>query len=185
MAGFCKDSRIVCRKSVLFLITGLFHFAKLRLFCFDLFNPCIRDMDWRQVRIWEIPVVFGILFGTHCIRMLFVVIPASRLLNNFLSGFQKLNLTLPFSFDGSCNCLKGVQVLHLRSCSEFTGSHFTNGQVHVRSHRALLQFAVRSTKILNRCTKFFQICNNFLRRAHIRLRYNLHKRYTASVVIYQ
>ena len=34
-------------------------------------------------------------------------------------------------------------------------------------------------------TKFFQICNNFLRRAHIRLRYNLHKRYTASVVIYQ
>ena len=185
MAGFCKDSRIVCRKSVLFLITGLFHFAKLRLFCFDLFNPCIRDMDWRQVRIWEIPVVFGILFGTHCIGIFFVVIPAACLLCNCLAFFDQFNLTLSFAFDCSGNGFERVQVLHLCSGTEFFCSHFTDRKVNVCTHGTFLKFTVGYTEILHHAAELFQISDNFLGASHIRFGYDLDQWNTASVVVYQ
>ena len=142
MAGFCKDSRIVCRKSVLFLITGLFHFAKLRLFCFNLFNPCIRDMDWRQIWIREISVVFGIFLGTHGVRILFVVIPAACFLCNCLAFFDQFDLTFSFAFDCSGNGFERVQVLHLCSGTEFFCSHFTDRKVNVCTHGTFLKLTV-------------------------------------------
>ena len=62
---------------------------------------------------------------------LFVIVPSSCLLYNGSSFFQKLDLTFSLSFDCSRNGLKGVQVLHLCSCSEGLTSHLTDGKVDI------------------------------------------------------
>ena len=142
MAGFCKYSCIVCRKSVFFLIAGLFCFTEFWLFCFDLFDPCIGDVDRRQVRVREISVVFCILFGTHCVRIFFVVIPAAGFLCNCFAFFNQFDLTLSFTFDCSGNGFERVQVLHLCSGTEFFCSHFTDRKVNVCTHGAFLKLTV-------------------------------------------
>ena len=118
-------------------------------------------------------------------RRLFVIVPSSCLLYNSSSFFQKLDLTFSLSFDRSRNGLKGVQVLHLCSCSEGLTSHLTDGKVDIGTHGALLELTVRNSKILHGAAELFQICDNLLGASHIRLGYNLDQRYPASVVINQ
>ena len=185
MSGLGKDSRIISRKLILFLITFHLGFTELRNGSAQLFDPCIRNMDRRKIRVREVTVIFGILFGTHGVRRLFVVIPSSCLLDNGSAFFQKLDLTLSLTLDRSCNGFKRVQVLHLGSCSEGLASHLTDRKVDVGTHGTFLKFAVRNSKILHGAAELFQICDNLLGASHIRLGYDLDQRYPASVVVNQ
>ena len=56
-----------------------------------------------------------------------VVIPTSCFLDDLPAIFDQLDLASCFSFNGMCNSLKGVNVLHLCSSAEFRCSHFTDG----------------------------------------------------------
>ena len=127
----------------------------------------------------------GILFGTHRIRIFFIVIPAARLLNHLFSLFQKLDLPCPLTVNGSCNGFKGVEVFHFCTCTELFCTHFPHRKIHVGTHGALLQLTVRCAKILDDQAKLIQIRNDLLRISHIRLRDNLNQRNTASVVVHQ
>ena len=140
-------------------------------------------MHRRQIRVREVAVILRILFRTHRVGILFVVVPAAGLLDNGFSFLDQLDLSCTLSLDRSSDSLKGVQVLHLGTCSEFLTSDLTDRKVDIGTHRALLQFAVGCAEILNHHTQFFQISDNLFRRAHIRLGYNLDQRNAASVVI--
>ena len=61
----------------------------------------------------------------------FVIVPSSCLLNNSSAFLQELDLTLSLTLDGPCNSFKGVQVLHLGSCSKGLTSHLTDGKVDI------------------------------------------------------
>ena len=142
MTGFCKDSCVISRKSVFFLIAGLFCFAKLRLLCLDFFDPCIRNMNRRKIRIRKISVILGILFGTHRIRIFFIIIPTAGFLCDCLTFFNQLNLALSFTFDSSGNRFERVQILHLCSGSEFFCTYFTDRKVNVCTHGTFLKLTV-------------------------------------------
>ena len=185
MSGLGKDSRIISRKLIFFLITFHLGFAKLRNGGAQLFDPGIGDVDRRKIRVRKITVIFGILFGTHGMGRLLVVVPSSCLLDNGSAFFQKLDLTLSLTLDCSCNSFKRVQILHLGSCSEGLASRLTDRKVNVSTHGTFLKFAVRNPKILHGAAEFFQICDNLLGASHVRLGYDLNKRHTASVVVNQ
>ena len=140
-------------------------------------------MHRRQIRVREVAVILRILFRTHRVGILFVVVPAAGLLDNGFSFLDQLDLSCTLSLDRSSDGLKGVQVLHLGTCSEFLTSDLTDRKVDIGTHRALLQFAVGCAEILNHHTQFFQISDNFLRGSHIRLGDDLDQRNAASVVI--
>ena len=95
-------------------------------------------MDRRKIRVREVTVIFGILFGTHGMGRFFVVIPAAGFLNNGSAFFDQLDLTLSLALDGSCDRLEGVQVLHLGSCSECLTADFTDRQVDIGTHGTFL-----------------------------------------------
>ncbi len=117
--------------------------------------------------------------------MFLIIIPAAGFLDDRFFGLQKFNLPFPLSFDRPRNGLKGIQVFHLCPGPESIASHFPHGKVHIRAHRTLLQLTVGCPQILDDLAQLFQICNDFLRGTHVRLRYDLHKRHAASVVIYK
>ena len=138
VSGLGKDSRIVSRKLILFLITFHLGFTKFRNGSTQLFNPCIGNVDRWKIRVREVTVIFGILFGTHGVGRFFVVIPAAGFLDNGSAFFDQLDLSLPLALNGSGNGLKGVQVLHLGPCSECLTADFTDRQVDVGTHGAFL-----------------------------------------------
>ena len=142
-------------------------------------------MDWRKIRVREVTVILGILFGTHCMGGFLVVIPSSGFLDNASAHFQKLDLALSFSLNGMCNGLEGVQILHLCSGSKRITSCHTDRKVDIGTHGALLKLTVRNAQILHGAAKLFQISNYFICASHIRLRNDLDQRNAASVVIHQ
>ena len=115
---------------------------------------------------------------------LFIIIPAACLLDDLFALLQQLNLTLALALDGAANGLEGVQVLHFSTGTEFLRAHLTDGQVHIRTHGALLELAVRRTQILNDQTQLIQISNDFFRASHIRFGHDLDQRHAASVIIH-
>ena len=142
-------------------------------------------MNRRKVRIREITVILCILFGTHCVRRFFIVIPSSGFLGNTSAHLQKLDLTFSFALNGMCNGLKRVQVLHLCSGSKCVTSSHSHRKVDVRTHGALLKLTVGNSQILHGAAKLLQISDDLICTSHIRLRNNLDQRHAASVVIYQ
>ena len=180
-----EDGNIIIRNIEFFFVSCRFCFLELRLSRFHLLNPLITNDNWCQIRIREITVILGVLLGTHRIGIFLVVIPSSRFLNDFLAILQELNLTGTLSLNGAGDGFKRVQVFHLGTGAKFTGSHLTNRQVHIRTHGALIEFAVRGLQILNGSAEFFQIRNDFIGTSHIRLRDNLNQWHTGTVVIHQ
>ena len=185
MSGLCKDSGIIFRKAEFLLVAGCFFLAELRQLFPDLLNPLIRNMDRRKIRVREVTVILGILFGTHCMGGFLVVIPSSGFLDNASARFQKLDLALSFSLNGMCNGLEGVQVLHLGSGSKGVASRHTDRKVDIRTHGALLKLTVGNAQILHGAAKLFQISDNFICASHIRLGNDLDQGNAASVVIHQ
>ena len=125
MSGLGKKSCVIIRQAVLFHVTCGFLFLKLRLGFPDTFYPLVADPHRRQVGIREIPVILGVLLGTHSVGIFLIVIPPPGLLDHRASLFQKLDLPGSFSFNGSGNGLKGVQVFHLCPDSQLPGSHLS------------------------------------------------------------
>ena len=193
--GLLKDVRhvlgtgekpgIILRKPVFLLVPGYFLRAQLRLAGLNPGNPLIAYDHRHQIRIREIPVILGILLGSHGLGALLVVIPAPRLLDYLSAFFQQLNLTPALPLYGSGNGLKGVQVLHLGPGAKLRGPRLSHGQVHVRSHGSLLKLAVRGAQVLDNQPQLLQVGYDFLGAAHIRLRHNLNQRDSAAVVIHQ
>ena len=185
MLGVCKDLRVILRQAEFADITGHFLGTKLWLCRLDPGDPLITDHHRCQVRIREVTVILCIFLGTHSLGTFLVVIPTSCFLNDLLAIFDQLDLASCFPFNGMCNSLKRVDILHLSPGAKFRRSHFTDRYVYVSSHGTFLKLTVRSSQILDDQTKFFQICDYFLCASHIRFRNDLDQRYTASVVIYQ
>ena len=115
---------------------------------------------------------------------LLIVIPAAGLLDDLLALLQQLDLALALALDGAANGLEGVQVLHLGTGAEFLGAHLTDGQVHIRTHGALLELAVGRAQVLDDETQLIQIGNDFFGASHIRLGHDLDQRHAASVIIH-
>ena len=185
MLGFRQDFCIVFGNVKFLLIPGQLFGAKLRLPGTDFLQPGVADDDGHQIRLREIPVVLGVLLGTHGIGVFLVVVPPSRLLDDRLPLFQKLDLPCPLAVDSVGDGLEGVQVLHLRSRTKLLCAHLPDGQVHVSTHGALLEFAVRSTQILDDEPQFFQISDDLVGRTHIRLGYDLDQRHAGTVEVHQ
>ena len=126
MSGLSKESCVIIRQTVLLHITFCFLFLKFRLSFPDTFYPLIADPYRRQVRIREIPVIFGILLGTHSVGVFLIVIPPPGLLDHRTAFFQQFDLAGSLSFNSPCNGLKRVQVLHLCPGSQLLRSQFSH-----------------------------------------------------------
>ena len=127
MLRVCKDLRVILRQAEFADITGHFLGTKLWLCRLDPGDPLITDHNGCQVRIREVTVILCIFLGTHSLGTFLVVIPTSCFLDDLPAIFDQLDLASCFSFNGMCNSLKGVNVLHLCSSAEFRCSHFTDG----------------------------------------------------------
>ena len=165
----CQDFDIIVRQIKFFFVALHLLRSEFRFFCFDLCKPFIRNNDWCQVRIREVTVILCIFFASHCIRFTLCIIPASCFLYDRLACLDQIDLSCLFTFNGMCDRLKGVQVLHFCTGSEFFLPDFPYGKVDICTHTAFLKFTVGSTEILDQHTKLLQISNDFLCAAHIRL----------------
>ena len=183
--GAGEKPRVIGRKAEFLLVAGHFLCAQLRLAGLHRRNPLVAYNHRRKIRIREIAVILGVLLGAHGLGALLVVIPAPRLLDDLLSILQELNLPGTLPLNGPGNGLEGVQILHLCPGSQGIAPRLPHGQVHVRPHGALLELAVRSPQILDHEAELFQVGDDFLGAAHIRLGDNLNQGHAASVVIHQ
>ena len=138
MFGLGQNGGIICRKTVLFFVSGCAFFLKFRLTASDLFHPFRWNLHRLQIRIRKITVVFCIFLRTHRMGGFFVIVPAAGLLNDFFSFFQQFDLTFSLTLDRMGNRFERVQVLHLGTGSHTIASHLSYGEIDVGTHGAFL-----------------------------------------------
>ena len=122
-----QNLSIILRKFIFVHITRQFLFLQFRLSCTNLIQPLITNNDRHKIRLWEITIILSILLRTHCIRIFLRIIPSPGFLNNLFACLDQINLTFSFGLDRTCDCLKRIQVFHLRSRSKLCCSYFTHG----------------------------------------------------------
>ena len=101
------------------------------------------------------------------------------------SGVKDIDLPSALKFDGPANCLKRVDILHLRPCSELTGAFRTHRQVDVGAHGTFLHLAVGDVHIDQHLSELFQIIYHLVGAPEIRFGNDFHQRNAAAVIIDQ
>ena len=105
----CQDLCIILRNPEFFLISFDFFLPEFRLSFPHPLDPGVINKDRRQIRLRKIPVI---PFASSLERMAWdASLLSSHLLVSWTTSFpasRSFDLTLAFSFDGSCDSLKGV-----------------------------------------------------------------------------
>ena len=184
LPGLGQQPRIVGGKAKRTDIPGLLRLRHLREACLHFRQIGFAQLHRGDVRLREVAVILGVFLRAHGKTGVLVLIPAAGLLNHpLVVQLDQLLLTAGLVADGPGNGFKGVQVLHLRPGAELTGTLRPDRQVDIAAERALLHLAVRHPQIGQGGAELFQISDDLVRCAEVRLGDDFHQRHAAAVIV--
>ena len=104
---------------------------------------------------------------------------------NRTSRLKDFYLTAALKFYGAADSFEGVDIFHFRPGTVLFGTRRTHGQIDVCAHGSLLHLAVGNVHINQHFAELFQIVDDFISVAEIRLGDDFNQRNAAPVVIDQ
>ena len=148
--------------------------------------PLIRThLNRAQVGIREVAVIAGPFLAAHALGELLSLVPEAGLLNDRLTGFVGLDLTLDLVLAGLLDGRERVHILDFHLRPEGRIRPPTDRDVDVTTQGSLLHVAVAHTQVTHDPADLRGVFRSLATGAQIRLADDLGQGHTSAVVIHQ
>ena len=148
--------------------------------------PLIRaHLNRAEVGIREVAVIAGAFLAAHALGELLALIPEAGLLNDRLTGFVGLDLTLDLVLAGLLDGRERVHVLDLHLRSEGRIRPPTHGDVDVTTQGSLLHVAVAHPQVPHDPADLRCVFGRFTAGAQVRLADDFRQGHTGPVVVHE
>ena len=176
---------VIFRKCKLFSKSVSALWCQLGQLLADTVDPFIIHSDRGEIWFRKIAVIVCFFLAAHRCDNTVIGIPQERLLDNFFSFLQEIDLPLDLKFDRPFHIPERVHILHFGFCTEFRFAFHPDRYVCVTAKTTLFHIPVANAKI-GHCLPYpEEILIRFTGRSHVGLTDNFHQRRTAAVHIYQ